>query len=58
VCSYFKSFQFLNCLAADRDIYFNETASNIIIIIIIIIIINVPKSVEKSQGGKVTILWN
>jgi hypothetical protein len=30
----------------------------IIIIIIIIIIINVPKSVETSRGGKVTILWN
>jgi len=28
------------------------------VIIIIIIIINVPKSVETSQGGKVTILWN
>jgi len=26
-------------------------------IIIIIIIINVPKSVETSQGGKVTIMW-
>jgi len=25
--------------------------------IIIIIIINVPKSVETSQGGKVTIMW-
>ena len=36
---YFKIFQFLNCLVADRDIYFSETASNIIIIIIIIIII-------------------
>jgi len=36
--------------------------SPVVIIIIIIIIINwyehVPKSVETSQGGKVTIWWN
>ena len=30
----------------------------LIIIIIIIIIINVPKSVERSQGSKLTILRN
>ena len=41
------------------ETYFNTGS---IIMIIIIIIINwyehVPKSLETSQGGKVTILWN